>query len=88
MVVKTITVTEEAYNALKHLKKDEQSFSEIIIEISSEKKGDISGFLGILKNKSKELAEMRKEIKKRKGEINKESSEREKKIRKRLNDIT
>lgn len=88
MVVKTITVTEEAYNALKHLKKSEQSFSEIIIEISSEKKGDISSFLGILKNKSKKLAEMRKEIKKRRGELDKEYSERERKIRRRLNDIT
>ena len=39
MVTKTITITLEAYNRLKQLKKDEkESFSEIIIRITPERK--------------------------------------------------
>ena len=39
MVTKTITITLEAYNRLKQLKKDEkESFSEIIIRITPERR--------------------------------------------------
>ena len=58
MVVKTITITEEAYNVLKCLKKTDQSFSEIIIEVGEVKRGNIGKFFGILKNRSKELSDM------------------------------
>ena len=85
MVVKTITITETAYNALKRLKKADQSFSEIIIEVAEEKKGDISGFLGILKG-SKAMDDLRKNLKKYRMEADIQALQREEKIRKRLYD--
>jgi len=85
MVVKTITITETAYNALKRLKKADQSFSEIIIEVAEEKKGDISGFLGILKG-SKAMDDLRKNLKKYRMEADIQARQREEKIRKRLYD--
>ncbi len=47
MVVKTITVTEEAYNALKRLKGMDESFSQTILKISAGR-GNIGKFFGIL----------------------------------------
>ena len=58
MVVKTITITEDAYNVLKRMKKSNQSFSELIIEFSEEKKGHLINLFGILKDKSKDMDEL------------------------------
>ena len=60
-MVKTITVTEEAYNMLKRLKEKEESFSKEIIRIT-QNKSNLNKFFGILdegsyedlKNKTKE----------------------------------
>ncbi|MBI3334401.1 antitoxin VapB family protein [Candidatus Pacearchaeota archaeon] len=80
-MVKTITIREEAYNALKRLKKREQSFSEIIIEIAGEKrKIDICDFFGILKD-SEAIEEARKNLKRYKAEADKMAREKEEKLR-------
>ena len=50
MVTKTITVTEEAYNALKALKAQRESFSKTIIRVSKRK--PLSSFYGILGRES------------------------------------
>jgi len=60
-MVKTITITEEAYNMLKRLKEKEESFSKEIIRITKNK-SNLNKFFGILdegsyedlKNKTKE----------------------------------
>jgi predicted CopG family antitoxin len=83
MVVKTLTVTEKAYEFLRRAKKGDESFSEVIVRISNKEKGNIIGFYGMLKDSRKELDGMKKKIKKRKKEINKESRSRENKLRKR-----
>jgi predicted CopG family antitoxin len=56
VAVKTITVTEEAYNALASLKRENESFSKTILRIG--KKRSIMDFYGIL---SKEEGERMKE---------------------------
>ena len=76
MVVKTITITEEAYNMLKCLKRNEQSFSEIIIEVSKDKKCDLSKFFGILKNRGKELDILKEKVKDYRNNFTKESKKR------------
>ena len=46
MVVKTITVTEEAYNVLKSIKTSGESFTEAILR--THKKNSLREFIGIL----------------------------------------
>jgi predicted CopG family antitoxin len=82
MAVKTITITEEAYNVLKCLKKSDQSFSEIIIEVGDEKKGNINKFFGILKHKSKELGGMQEMVQQYRRDFNKDAKTRLEKLRK------
>ena len=50
MVVKTITVTEDAYKALKSLKESGESFSKAILRIAKRK--PLSTFFGALSKKS------------------------------------
>jgi predicted CopG family antitoxin len=50
MTVKTITVTEEAYNALRSLKGPSESFSETIVRVTG--KRSLSEFIGILSEAS------------------------------------
>ena len=52
MAVKTITVTEEAYNTLKAMKTIDESFSDAILRIGKRK--PLMSFYGILKGKSGE----------------------------------
>jgi predicted CopG family antitoxin len=55
MAVKTITVTEDAYNALKGMKEPRESFSETILRVS--KRRPLMSFFGILKGESGEKFE-------------------------------
>ncbi|HLC67012.1 MAG TPA: antitoxin VapB family protein [Candidatus Nanoarchaeia archaeon] len=45
MVTKTLTITEDAYDLLKHRKVEGESFSDVIRKLAM-KKGDISQFYG------------------------------------------
>ena len=64
MAVKTITVTEKAYEALKSLKAPSESFSKTILRVSG--KRSLSGFVGALSKKSAEhLKKSIKEIRRR-----------------------
>ena len=56
MSVKTITITEEAYNHLKSAKSEDESFTEAIIRIT--KKNPLDALVGILtKDDANELRE-------------------------------
>ncbi len=55
MATKTITVTEESYNALKFLKTPSESFSETILRVA--KKRPLSEFFGILSGEKGEKFE-------------------------------
>ena len=64
MAVKTITVTENAYEALKSLKAPSESFSEAITRITG--KTSLKKFVGALSDESaKRLEEAVKEIRRR-----------------------
>ncbi len=59
MVVKTITITEDAYKALAGDKKEDESFSEVILRTHS-KKGNVESimkFAGAWSDMSNETAE-------------------------------
>ncbi|MCZ7380208.1 MAG: antitoxin VapB family protein [Candidatus Methanoperedens sp.] len=64
MSTKTITVREEAYNLLLELKKEKESFSDVLLRTLGKKtvkKSSVMEFFGILKD-SKNLEEIEKEI--------------------------
>ncbi len=80
MTVKTITVTEDAYEALKSKKEPNESFSEAILRIT--KRRPLSEFYGILKGESGE--EFEKAIMERRKAHTKSHLERIERIRKEL----
>lgn len=74
MTVKTITITEDAYNLFKRLKEEDESFSDLIKRIGSERKSDINRIFGALskynveegRKKAKEIrTKLDKDLKKR-----------------------
>lgn len=58
-MVKTITVTDEAYGILKKMKGENDSFSKVIIKVARERKTDLSRFLGILSKRDADDARKR-----------------------------
>jgi len=76
-MVKTITVTDNAYESLKRMKIRDDSFSDVINRISEEKK-TIKDFFGILGKESyEEMKEKTREIRKK---LDKDSKERMKNV--------
>jgi predicted CopG family antitoxin len=61
MVVKTITVTEDAYEAMKRLKREYESFSDLFLRISG-KPITIKDIAGILKHTPEETEEFRRRV--------------------------
>ena len=83
MVIKSLTIVEEAYNALKRFRRENQSFSKVVIEVT--KSGNsINKFFGAIKDSKKELEEMKKKIKEDRVLTDRLSREKENKINKRL----
>lgn len=79
MVVKTITVTEEAYNSFSRLKQPGESFSELMKRISN-KTSTVDDILGALHGKInfKNLRKKTKEVRER---INNSMEERHERLR-------
>ncbi len=75
MSVKTITITEEAYNHLKSAKSGDESFTEAIIRIT--KKNPLDALVGILtKDDANELRENIKDIRQKMEERVAETAKR------------
>jgi len=72
MATKTISITEDAYERLVSLRKDNESFSKIISRITN--KPRLSDFFGILSKKSR--SNLAKNIKELRKEHNKSRSKR------------
>jgi predicted CopG family antitoxin len=63
MGTKTISIRDEVYNVLKSLKRDNESFSEVIGKLAKKRKSDLSQYFGVLKD-SKVLNEIEEDYKK------------------------
>ncbi len=72
MTTKTITVTEDAYESLKGLKKEGESFSDVLLRVG-DKKCTVNSFFGLL---SGDIVEVRENIKKWRGEFSKDAEKR------------
>ena len=83
MTTKTITITEDAYNKIKHLKHENESFSKLFTRLTREKHGNIDRFFGVLKAKPGEIEKRRKRIRDIRIELSKDFEERTKKLGKR-----
>lgn len=60
MSVKTITIKDEVYRLISNMKREGESFSDVLRRIAR-KKADVMDFYGVLKD-SRILEEMEKEI--------------------------
>jgi len=61
MAVKTITITTEAYEAIKHLKREDESFSQLFVRIAK-KPVTLKDIAGILKHTPQEADAFRKRV--------------------------
>lgn len=82
MVIKSLTITEDAYNALKRIKHGDESFSNAILRFSKEKSAVIDKYFGILNLKESKALEWQRLIKQRRKEIENEFEKRQKKFSK------
>ena len=75
-MVKTITIMDDAYEALKSKKAKDESFSDTIRRMCKEKKIDLRQWLGVLKGKDRSAAEMNKEIMEERAKMSQDLDER------------
>lgn len=77
MSTKNISITEEAYKRLANMKKANESFSEIILEVTGKKR--LNDFFGILSEKS--ALKLENNIEDIRGENRKLRKSRDKKLK-------
>jgi len=82
MVIKSLTITEEAYDSLKRLKYGDESFSEVIIRVAKEKKPNLEKYFGILKQSETKAEDWIKRIKEGREKFNASAKERSRKLTK------
>ncbi len=63
MGTKTISIREEVYDLLKSIKRENESFSDVIGKLAKKKKPDLSEYFGVLKD-SKVMDEVEEDSKK------------------------
>ena len=71
MAVKTITIKEDAYNVLSSMKRPDESFSELILRIGSEKPVTAKDLFGKSRLPKKELEALRKNAREARERFNK-----------------
>ncbi|MEK6960471.1 MAG: antitoxin VapB family protein [Nanoarchaeota archaeon] len=80
MTIKSLTITEDAYDTLKRLKHGDESFSEVILRVGREKSRPIADFFGILKMSEREAEEMIRRVRDRRNDVDLELKSRQKKF--------
>jgi len=79
MTIKSLTVTEKAYDALKRQKRGNESFSEVILRISNEQR-NAKQFFGILNAEPEEISEWKESMLKRRKIVTKEELKRKRRF--------
>lgn len=86
MVIKSLTITEDAYDALKRMKTGDESFSEVILRVSQDKIGAAAKFLGAWKSTKKEIVDKKKLMNQWRKEFEEEFISRQKSMKEQRND--
>jgi predicted CopG family antitoxin len=63
MATKTISIREDVYNILRNLKRENESFSEVIWNLTKKRKPNLRNYFGVLKD-SKAIIEIKEDCKK------------------------
>ena len=79
MTIKSLTITEDAYDVLNRLKLTNESFSDVIVRIGKGNSSLLNKYFGILKEKDAD--EWIKEIKKQRAKVSQEFVLKQKKLR-------
>ncbi len=87
MVVKTLTITEEAYNKMKRLKKESESFSDLFNRLADQRLNVASRFRGLVKMSSQEIDEWRKNLVESKKVFSEHALKKEKKLQTRMREL-
>lgn len=77
MAVKTITITTEAYDKIKKLKHEDESFSKLLTKLAEEKVGIAGRFLGKAMMNPKEIAEAKETVRALRNSVSNSMKERE-----------
>jgi predicted CopG family antitoxin len=83
MAIKTITVTEDAYQAVKRLKKGEESFSDLFLRLGG-KSITAKDILGVLKHVPEETAALKRSVREIHEELSRGMEKRIEDVRSRL----
>lgn len=75
MAIKTITITEDAYESIKRLKSAGESFSQLFLRISKQKM-KVKDLLGAVKMTDEEYKELKRKTKKYREEASKDMEAR------------
>lgn len=75
MAVKTITITEDAYSILKGMKRENESFSDVIKRVGSEKRS-IFDFVGLLDDSEGSAEELQEKVKEVRRKVSKSFGKR------------
>ncbi len=66
MATKTISIREDVYDVLSRLKKENESFSDVIYKLTKKRKPNLRDYFGVLKD-SKAINEIEEDIKTMRG---------------------
>ena len=80
MGIKSLSITEDAYVALKAIKYGDESFSDVILRLSHEKIGAAAKFCGIWKDKPEITRRLKADLKKRRAELEREFEGRQRRF--------
>lgn len=85
MTVKTITIKEDAYNALKSMKRPDESFSDLILR-KYEKKVTAKDLFGLWKDRDIDIEKVRKDMRRFREEFDKDMEKRRHVFARHIND--
>ncbi len=85
MVTKTITVTEEAYNAIKGIKHEDESFSELLNRLAAGRRLlKVRDLIGVLGDSPEEAEAFAKRVRDLREKAGKDAGERMERVRARF----
>lgn len=82
MVIKSLTVREDAYDALKRMKYSNESFSDVILRVSSARSEAVKKYFGVLKMSGNDTKNWLESVGRYRKEFDEEFVGRQQKLRK------